>query len=64
VDFSHKSWYPGDEYVNIVTCDICNMSESTRIIDEFSRLLEQPLQKPVNKSKCGSIAQKVSNEIM
>ncbi|MFW6389038.1 MAG: glycosyl hydrolase, partial [Marinilabiliaceae bacterium] len=61
VEPGQDSWYPGDEYVDIVTRDIYNKPENSQMVDEFNNLRERFPEKPVAMGECGSIA-KISQQ--
>ena len=49
-------WYPGDDYVDIVSRDLYNESVVTKIRNEFTTLSDRYPGKPVALSECGNVA--------
>ena len=50
------SWYPGDDYVDIIGRDIYNQASTTTLASEFSKIQRRFPHKIVTLSECGSVA--------
>jgi len=49
-------FYPGDEYVDIIGCDICNNSDAADIASQFSAIRNTYPNKMVTLSEMGSVS--------
>jgi mannan endo-1,4-beta-mannosidase len=50
------TWYPGDDYVDIIGRDIYNQASTTMLASEFSSIQRRFPNKIVTLSECGSVA--------
>nr|WP_320057648.1 glycosyl hydrolase [uncultured Bacteroides sp.] len=51
-----NEWYPGNEYVDIISCDIYNKTVISQLTDEYISLAQTYPNKIVTLSECGNVA--------
>lgn len=51
-----NEWYPGNEYVDIIGCDIYNKTVISQLTDEYTSLVQTYPNKIITLSECGNVA--------